>query len=50
MDECCEVCFEGRIDIGSSSGPRMKTISPVCNETEWTTYVRVVIKSEIHGI
>jgi hypothetical protein len=29
MDESCEVRFEGRIDIGSSNGPRMKTISPV---------------------
>jgi hypothetical protein len=28
----------------------MKKISPVCNENEWTTYVRVVMKSEIHGI
>jgi hypothetical protein len=27
----------------------MKTMSPVCDE-EWTTYVGVVIKSEIHGI
>jgi hypothetical protein len=50
MDEGCEVCFEGRIDIGSSNGPRMKTMSPVCNEKEWTTYVGVVMKSEIHGI
>jgi hypothetical protein len=49
MDEGCEVCFEGRIDIGSSNGPRMKTMSPVYNE-EWIVYVDVVIKSEIHGI
>ena len=28
----------------------MKTMSPVCNENEWTMYVGVVIKSEIHGI
>jgi hypothetical protein len=28
----------------------MKTMSPVCDEKEWTTYVGVVIKSEIHGI
>jgi hypothetical protein len=26
MDEGCEVQFEGRIDIGSSNSPRMKTI------------------------
>jgi hypothetical protein len=49
MDEGFEVCFKGRIDIGSSNGPRMKTMSPVCNE-EWTTYVGVMIKLEIHGI
>jgi hypothetical protein len=32
MDEGCEVQFEGRIDIESSNGPRMKTMSPVCDE------------------
>jgi hypothetical protein len=37
MDEGCEVRFEGRIDIGSSNGPRMKTTSPVCDEKERTT-------------
>jgi hypothetical protein len=50
MDECCEVQFEGQIDIGSSNGPRMKMMSPVCDENEWTAYVSVVMKSEIHGI
>jgi hypothetical protein len=25
-------------------------MSPVSNEKEWTTYVGVVMKSEIHGI
>jgi hypothetical protein len=50
MDEGCEVWFEGRIDIRSSNGPRMKTMSPICDEKEWTTYVGVMIKSEIHGI
>jgi hypothetical protein len=50
MDEGCEIRFEGRIDIGSSNGPRMKTMSPICNEKKWTTYVSVVMKSEIHGI
>jgi hypothetical protein len=50
LDKGCEVQFEGHIDIGSSIGPRMKTMSPVCDENEWTTYVGVVIKSEIHGI
>jgi hypothetical protein len=50
MDEDCEVWFEGRIDMGSSNGPRMKTMSPVCDENEWTAYVGVVIKSEIRGI
>jgi hypothetical protein len=48
MDEGFEVCFEDRIDIGSINGPWMKTMSPVCNE--WTTYVGVVMKSEIHVI
>jgi hypothetical protein len=50
MDECCEVWFEGRIDIGSSHGPQMKTMLPVCDEKEWTVYVSVMMKSEIHGI
>jgi hypothetical protein len=49
MYEGCEVLFEYRIDIGLSNGPRMKMMSPVCNE-EWTTYVGVVMKLEIHGI
>jgi hypothetical protein len=47
IDEGCEVRFEGNIDIGSSNGS--KTISSVCDE-EWTTYVGVVIKSEIYRI
>jgi hypothetical protein len=50
IDEGCEVWFEGRIDIGSSNGPRMKTISPVCDEKEWIAYVGVIMKSDIHGI
>jgi hypothetical protein len=50
MDEGCEAWFEGRIDIGSSNDPRMKTMSPVSDEKEWTTYIRVVMKSEIHEI
>jgi hypothetical protein len=44
MDECCEVHFEGRIDIGSSNDHRMKMMSPVCNVKEWIAYVRVVMK------
>jgi hypothetical protein len=28
----------------------MKMMSPVCDEKEWTDYVRIVMKSEIHGI
>jgi hypothetical protein len=47
IDEDCEVRFEGRIDIWSINGSQMKTMSPVCNEKEWTTYVRVVMKSEV---
>jgi hypothetical protein len=50
MDKGRKVCFEGRIDIGLSNDPQIKMISLVCNEKEWTPYVRVVIKSEIHGI
>jgi hypothetical protein len=50
MDEGCEVRFEGRIDIELSNGPRMKTMSSVCDEQEWTAYFSVVIKSEIHVI
>jgi hypothetical protein len=50
MDDGCEVRFEGRIDIGSSNDPRMKTMSPVCDEKEWITYVSVVMKSELCGI
>jgi hypothetical protein len=50
MDEGCEVRFEGQIDIWSSNGPRMKTMSLVCDENEWTAYVDIVMKSKIHGI
>jgi hypothetical protein len=50
MDKGCKVRFEVRIDIGLSSAPRIKMISPVCDEKEWTTYVDVVMKSEIRGI
>jgi hypothetical protein len=49
MDEGFKVWFEGRIDIWLSNGPQMKIMSPVCNE-EWTTYVGVVRKSDIHEI
>jgi hypothetical protein len=49
VDEGFEARFEGRIDIGSSNGPQMKKMSPVCNH-EWTTHVGVVMKSEIYGI
>jgi hypothetical protein len=50
MDEGREVCFEGRINIGSSNDPRMKMISPIYNEKEWTTYVGVMMKLKIYGI
>jgi hypothetical protein len=52
LGECCgcKVWFEGRINIGSSTGPRMKTMSLVYDEKEWTTYIGVVMKSEIHVI
>jgi hypothetical protein len=49
MDVGCEVQFNGRIDIGSSNEHQMKTMSPVCDE-EWTTYISVMMKSEICGI
>jgi hypothetical protein len=50
MDEDSEVHFEGQIDIGSSNGPQIKMMSPVCNEKEWTMYIGVVMKLEIRGI
>jgi hypothetical protein len=50
MVQGCEVQFEGPIDIGSSNRPQMKTMSPVYNVNEWTTYVGVMIKSEIRRI
>jgi hypothetical protein len=50
MDEGSEVPFEGQLDIGSSNGPQIKMMTPMCNEKEWTAYVRVVMKSEIHMI
>jgi hypothetical protein len=50
VDESCEIRFECRIDIRSSNGPRMKMMPLVCDENEWTAYVGVVIKSEIHWI
>jgi hypothetical protein len=28
----------------------MKMMSPVCDKKEWTTYIGVVMKSEIRGI
>jgi hypothetical protein len=34
-------------DIGSSNDPQIKAISPVCNEKEWTTHIRVMMKSDI---
>jgi hypothetical protein len=49
MDEGCEVRFEGQIDIGSSNGLWMMMISPVCDE-EWTAYVGVVLKQDLHAI
>jgi hypothetical protein len=49
MDEVCDVRFKGQIDIRSSNGPRMKTMPLICIE-EWTVYVGVVMKSEIHVI
>jgi hypothetical protein len=50
MDEGCKVQFEGQIDIRSSNESRIKTMSPVCDEKEWTIYVSVMMKSEIHRI
>jgi hypothetical protein len=50
MDESFEVRFKCLIDIGSSNDPRMKMTSLVCNEKECTTYVRVIMKSEIRRI
>jgi hypothetical protein len=50
MNEDCEVRFECRIDIGLSNGPWIKTMSPICDENEWTAYIGVVMKLEIRGI
>jgi hypothetical protein len=50
MDEGCDVRFEGRIDIGLSNDPWMKMMSPVYDEKEWTTYIGVMMNSEIRGI
>jgi hypothetical protein len=50
MDEGCEVRIEGRIDIKSSNGPPINTMSLVCDEKEWIAYVSVKMKLEIHGI
>jgi hypothetical protein len=44
IDKNFDIRLEGRIDVGSSNGPRMKMMSVVCNENEWTTYVGVVMK------
>jgi hypothetical protein len=49
MDEDCEIRFKDRINIGSSNDTRIKMISSVYDENEWTTYIGVV-KSEIHMI
>jgi hypothetical protein len=50
MDKGCGVWFEGQIDISLSNDPWMKTMSSVCDEKEWTTYVSVMMKSEIRVI
>jgi hypothetical protein len=34
MDEGCEVQFKDRIDISLSNSPRMKMMSPACDENE----------------
>jgi hypothetical protein len=34
MDGGCEVQFKDRIDISLSNSPRMKMMSPVCDENE----------------
>jgi hypothetical protein len=50
MDEGCKVIFKCQIDIGSSNGPQINMMSSVCNENEWTSYVRIMMKLEIHRI
>jgi hypothetical protein len=47
MNEWCEVRFGGQIDIGLRNAPRIKMMSPVCDEKEWTAYIGIVMKSEI---
>jgi hypothetical protein len=50
LEENCDVRFEGRCDIGSSNGPRIKVMGLVCTEKDWETYVEVVTKFEVHGL
>jgi hypothetical protein len=50
IDENFNVRLEGQINVGSSNDPQMKTMSMMCNENEWTTYIRVVMKSEIRTV
>lgn len=45
-----EVSFEGRIDVGSSNGPRMKIMAPVGSEEEWQALVEIVMRSEVRVI
>ena len=50
MEQSYDVCLEGQIDVGSSNGPRIKAMAPMCDENEWTAYVGVVMKSKVRSI
>jgi hypothetical protein len=46
MNEGFEVRFKCQIDIWLCNGPRIKTMSPVYNEKEWTIHVGIMMKSK----
>ncbi|TVT97098.1 hypothetical protein EJB05_57669, partial [Eragrostis curvula] len=50
IEEGVKLDFEGRIDVGSSNGPRMKIMAPVGSEEEWQAYVEIVMNSEVRAL
>ncbi|XP_062192984.1 uncharacterized protein LOC133896404 [Phragmites australis] len=42
-----DVSFEGRIDVGSSNGPRIKMKPPIGYDSEWKAYVKIVMDSKV---
>ncbi|KAL6851636.1 hypothetical protein ACP4OV_020200 [Aristida adscensionis] len=45
--ESVVVKVEGRIDVGSSNGPRIQMMAGIGYESEWETYKEVVMASEV---